>query len=233
MIKQQKQGLGPVQKVTYQTNLAWKLLTSLCMRPQLTCLIEWIGLVKISLWRPNKHARPSYCTIKARFSWLILQKTILVRHVVTTETKAKCKSGETFTWENPTPKTLDPKKPKLQKAWERFIIRWPVWASTRSASKLTATSISATQTPPKAKQKKKATGVPAKAASHWEKQITGIPKPESSINEMCRISLSANYKVNWTPAGSPASPRPSAALLMPICNWRSASLGNKLPKANA
>ena len=54
--------------------------------------------------------------LKRGLAGLYFKKTILVKHVVTTKTKAKCKSGETFIWENPAPKTLAPKKPKLQKA---------------------------------------------------------------------------------------------------------------------
>ena len=107
----------------------------------------------------------------------------------------KWSSSVTLNCEKAAPIIAAVKNPIDQKAWLLFIMRAPKACSTRSASRLIATSTTATKAPQTVKKIAKKAIWLITAAANWVKQIKGIPKQIILLNGMTLTNLSANKSV--------------------------------------
>ena len=78
--------------------------------------------------------------------------------------RARCHCGDRPIWAISAPNTPAEKKPKLQKACARFMMRRPMACSTRSASRLTISSMQPITRPTGTSSRKKVTGEGAQTA---------------------------------------------------------------------
>ena len=142
-------------------------------------------------------------------------------------------SNITLNWENKAPTTAAEKNPIDQKAWLLFMIRLPKACSTRSASRLIATSTTATNAPHTIRKKAKNEIWFIATAENCMKQIDGIPMQIIFLNGIALTSLSANTSVTWSPRGIQRSNKPNSALSIAKEVWISSKRGNIAPNENA